>query len=82
MGLPIRTSHLIGNVVAQARTSDGASIYPSRVQMIELIGDTQLLYGGGLTHHLVTDGNSFQTRLKRIDLVNAGGVFELLQGFF
>ena len=82
MGLPIRTSHLIGNVMSQGQTSSGASIYRSRFQMIEFIGDTQRLHVGGVTLHLVADGKSFKIRLKRIDLVKAGGVFELLQGLF
>ena len=82
MGLPVRTSHVIGNVVPHGRTEDGALIVRSRFQMIEFMGDAQRLYGGGLTHHLVADGESWKIRLKRVDLVNAGGIFELLQGFF
>jgi hypothetical protein len=66
----------------QGQTSNDASIYRSRFQMIEFIGDTQRLYGCRVTHHLVADGNSFKIRLKRINLVNAGGVFEMPQGFF
>jgi benzoate/toluate 1,2-dioxygenase beta subunit len=50
--------------------------------MIEFMGDTQRLYGGRVTHHLVADGESWKIRLKRVDLVNAGGIFDLLQGFF
>ena len=82
MGLPVRTSHVIGNVVPHGRTEDGALIIRSRFQMIEFIGDAQRLYGGALTHHLDADGESWKIRLKRVDLVNAGGIFELLQGFF
>jgi len=82
MGLPVRTSHLIGNVMPQGRTEDGALIVRSRFQMIEFIDDAQRLYGGRVTHHLVADGEGWKIRLKRVDLVNAGGVFDLLQGFF
>lgn len=82
VGLPVRTSHLIGNVAPHCRTGDGTLIVRSRFQMIEFIGDTQRLYGGSVTHHLVADGESWKIRLKRVDLVNAGGIFDLLQGFF
>ena len=82
IGLPVRTSHVIGNVAPHGRTQDGALIVRSRFQMIEFMGDTQRLYGGSVTHHLVADGESWKIRLKRVDLVNAGGIFDLLQGFF
>ena len=82
MGLPVRTSHLIGNVMALGHGEDGALIVRSRFQMIEFINDSQRLYGGRATHHLVADGASWKIRLKRVDLVNAEGIFDLLQGFF
>ncbi len=82
MGLPVRTSHLIGNVMPDGQTGDGALIYRSRFQMIEFVGDAQRLYGGAFTHHLVAVGDSWKIRQKRVDLVNAGGVFDLLQVFF
>ena len=82
IGVPVRTSHLIGNIAPHGRTEDGASVFRSRFQMVEYIGDAQRLHGGSVTHHLVADGQSWKIRLKRIDLVNAGGIFDLLQGFF
>ena len=82
MGLPVRTSHVIGNVMSHGQTGDGALIVRSRFQMIEFMGDTQRLYGGSVTHHLVAHGESWKIRLKRVGLVNAGGIFDLLQGFF
>jgi len=82
MGLPVRTSHLIGNITPIGQTADGDLIVRSRFQMIEFIDDAQRLHGGLVTHHLVADGPGWKIRLKRVDLVNAGGIFELLQGFF
>jgi ethylbenzene dioxygenase beta subunit len=78
---PLRTSHVIGNVRADAR-DDGSLIVRSRFQMIEFIADEQRLHGGAVTHHLVPDEDTWKIRLKRVDLVNAGGIFDLLQTFF
>ena len=78
---PVRTSHVIGNVRTAGRAPDGDLVVRSRFQMIEFIADEQRLYGGAVTHHLVRDGTGWKIRLKRIDLANAGGVFELLQVF-
>ncbi len=82
MGLPVRTSHLLGNIRVTGRTEQGDVIVRSRFQMLEFVLDEQRLHGGAVTHHLVPAGETWQIRLKRVDLVNAGGVFDLLQGFF
>ena len=82
MGLPTRTSHLLGNIRDLGLNDRGDRILRSRFQMIEFIDDQQRLYGGAVTHHLMADDGGWRIRLKRIDLVNAGGVFDLLQGFF
>jgi ethylbenzene dioxygenase beta subunit len=82
LGPPVRTSHVIGNLRVMDRSEDGALVVHSRFQMIEFVADEQRLYGGDVLHHLVDDGAGWKIRLKRIDLVNAGGVFDLLQGFF
>ena len=79
---PVRTSHLIGNVRVLNQRVDGAVVVRSRFQMIEFTGEEQRLYGGGVTHHLVATRDGWRIRLKRVDLVNAGGVFDLLQAFF
>jgi 3-phenylpropionate/cinnamic acid dioxygenase small subunit len=79
---PVRTSHVIGNVRSMGRSERGDVIVKSRFQMIEFIADQQRLYGGAITHHLVEHDHGWKIRVKRIDLVNAGGVFDLLQGFF
>lgn len=81
MGLPTRTSHLLGNIADLGTTPEGARIVRSRFQMVEFAGDAQRLYAGRVTHHLVAEGDSWRIRLKRVDLVNAGGIFDLLQGF-
>jgi ethylbenzene dioxygenase subunit beta len=77
---PVRTSHLIGNVRSDPR-EDGSLIVRSRFQMIEFIADEQRLHGGAVTHELVPEAGGWKIRLKRVDLVNAGGIFELLQTF-
>lgn len=82
MGLPVRTSHLLGNVRIAGRTEQGDLVVRSRFQMLEFVLDEQRLHGGAVTHHLVPVGETWRIRLKRVDLVNAGGVFDLLQGFF
>ncbi len=80
LGRPVRTSHLVGNIRGEER--DGLMIVRSRFQMIEFIGDEQRLYGGAVEHHLRGGDTGWKMRLKRVDLVNAGGIFELLQVFF
>ena len=82
LDIPVRTSHVIGNVRTLGRTGRGDLIVTSRFQMIEFIADAQRLHGGAVTHHLSERDGGWKIRLKRIDLVNAGGVFDLLQGFF
>lgn len=81
MGLPVRTSHVIGNVTDLGAGPGGVRVVRSRFQMIEFVDDAQRLYGGRVTHHLVPEGAGWRIRLKRVDLANAGGVFDLLQGF-
>jgi benzoate/toluate 1,2-dioxygenase beta subunit len=82
LGPPVRTSHVIGNVRVIDRSEDGALIVHSRFQMIEFVAEEQRLYGGQVVHHLVDGVEGWKIRLKRVELVNAGGVFDLLQGFF
>jgi benzoate/toluate 1,2-dioxygenase beta subunit len=79
---PVRTSHLIGNVRVLIERAGDALVVRSRFQMIEFTSEEQRLYGGGVTHHLLATRDGWRIRLKRVDLVNAGGVFDLLQGFF
>jgi 3-phenylpropionate/cinnamic acid dioxygenase small subunit len=79
---PVRTSHLIGNVRVLDERADDAVVVRSRFQMIEFTGEEQRLYGGAVTHHLLATADGWRIRLKRVDLVNAGGVFDLLQVFF
>jgi 3-phenylpropionate/cinnamic acid dioxygenase small subunit len=82
LGVPVRTSRLIGNVRLTGHDADGTLIVRSRFQMIEFIDDEQPPHGGGITHHLVPADDTWKIRLKRVDLVNAGGIFDLLQVFF
>jgi benzoate/toluate 1,2-dioxygenase beta subunit len=82
MGLPVRTSHLLGQIRVTGRTDRGDLVVRSRFQMLEFVADEQRLHGGAVTHHLVAVDETWRIRLKRVDLVNAGGVFDLLQGFF
>ena len=81
LGVPVRTSHLVGNVRLD-RSAEGAVVVMSRFQMIEFVDDEQRLHGGSVAHHLVETDGRWLIRMKRIDLVNAGGVFDLLQVFF
>ena len=82
LGAPVRTSHVIGNVRVIGRSEDGALVVHSNFQMLEFVAEEQRLYGGAVIHHLVDDATGWKIRLKRVDLVNTGGVFDLLQGFF
>ena len=81
MGLPVRTSHLVGNVRLIGTTPRGDLEVRSRFQMIEFVDDEKRLHGGAVTHHLTETPEGFRIRLKRVDLVDAGGAFGLLQGF-
>jgi 3-phenylpropionate/cinnamic acid dioxygenase small subunit len=82
LGVPVRTSSLIGNVRLTGHYADGTLIVRSRFQMIEFINDEQRRHGGGITHHLVPGDDSWKNRFKRVDLVSANGIFGFLQVFF
>lgn len=82
LGLTTRTSRLIGNVRKAGHAEDGSLMVASRFQMVEFVGDEQRLHAGAMTHHLVDGDDGWRIRLKRVDLVNAGGIFDLLQVFF
>jgi ethylbenzene dioxygenase subunit beta len=82
LGAPVRTNHVISNVRVIGRSEGDALVVYSNFQMLEFVAEEQRLYGGAVIHHLVGDANGWKIRLKRVDLVNAGGVFDLLQGFF
>ncbi|MCW5771866.1 MAG: aromatic-ring-hydroxylating dioxygenase subunit beta [Rhodospirillaceae bacterium] len=80
VALPIRTSRIVGNVVAGG-IDDGAIVVRSRFQLVEFQDRRQRLFAGAYTHRLVPEGGSFRIRQKRVDLVNVEGWHEAMQVF-
>ncbi len=78
LAVPIRTSRVVGNVVAGA-PSGGEVTVRARFQLVERQGDRQRLFAGATTHRLVPRPGGFAIRGKRIDLIDCDGLHEALQ---
>ena len=81
LGLPIRTSHVVGGVRVLPGAADGVLRVRSRFTMQEFVDGETRLHGGRVLHDLVAADGVWRIRLKRVDLVDADGVQELLQVF-
>jgi benzoate/toluate 1,2-dioxygenase beta subunit len=72
-----KTTHVIGNIVignieTQDRDDDGFAVEATFI-CVEHRAESQKLYSGRHTHHLVPDDESFRIKMKRVDLVSTGG---------
>ncbi|MBL8836497.1 MAG: aromatic-ring-hydroxylating dioxygenase subunit beta [Alphaproteobacteria bacterium] len=78
LAVPIRTSRIVGNVMAGAPL-DGDVVVRSRFQIVERQGDRQRLFAGAYTHRLVPAPGGFAIRQKRVDLIDCDGLHEAIQ---
>lgn len=77
---PIRTSHVVGNVVLAGVDGDVA-IVRSRFVCVEFQADRQRVFAGAYTHRLVATSSGVRMRQKRVDLVNVEAWHEAMQAF-
>ena len=71
--LPIRSSHIIGNVQATADTTvqgQGEITVTSNFHCVMYADEKQTLYAGTYTHVLVRVESGFKIKSKRVDLIN------------
>jgi len=71
--LPIRCSHIIGNVQVLDEGSEkgqGDITVSSNFQCVIYAADEQTLFAGTYTHLLATAESSFKIRSKRVDIIN------------
>jgi len=60
---------------------DGCHVVRTAFHYVESRQDTQTLYAGWTTHHLVREGDALRIRLKRVDLLNSDAALGGLQLF-
>ena len=71
--LPIRCSHIIGNVQVLDNTAEqaqGELTVTSNFHCVIYAADEQTLFAGTYTHVLVRTESDFKIRSKRVDLIN------------
>ena len=73
---PPATVHLVGNVVA--KTGPKFVIVQSKLVMNMVWEDVQTSLSGSVLHHLLEVDGGYQILLKRIDLIQAGGIFSAI----
>jgi ethylbenzene dioxygenase subunit beta len=79
---PSMTSHVVSGVMLEScDAASGECVVRSSFQLLEFRRDEQRIFGGFATFTLVPADDSFRIKLKRVDLINAGGVHEPLQLF-
>lgn len=66
----VRCSHIIGNVQHTGQNDKGDLIITSNFQAMMFYRNEQRMYGGRYTHHLLTAGDSFKIRHKKVELIN------------
>lgn len=68
-----RTTHLVGNISVAA--NDGIVEVNSKLMVEELREDKATRFSGTVTHQLRHRDDGFGIVLKRVDLIQAGGIF-------
>lgn len=79
---PSLTSHVVSGVMLERfDAASGECTVRSSFHLLEFRRDEQRSFGGFATFTLVAADDGFRIKLKRVDLINAGGVHEPLQLF-
>lgn len=76
-----RTTRLVGNVRAAGLDDDGNLVAHSVFQMTEWHKSQARQQAGRITYKLAAHGDSWQIRLKRVDLVNCDAVHGIIEVF-
>src|SRR5690606_19241261 len=66
----VRCSHLLGNIQLQGETDVGDLRVTSNFHVVLWYRDEQRVFAGTCEHHLAPQGESFQIRHKRVNLIN------------
>lgn len=64
-----------------AAPDEGRHVVRTAFHYVETRQDTQTLFAGWATHHLVEQNSALRIRLKRVDLVNCDAAFGNIQLF-
>ena len=83
---PSRSHHLLQAPTVEtghpeAAPAEGRHVVRAAFHYVETRGDSQTLYAGWATHHLVEQDGRLRIRLKRVDLVNCDAAFGNIQLF-
>ena len=70
---PVRTRHVIGNVVLEEGGGDAELRTRSSFVMLEYRDDRRRVFGGETRHRLRPDGDGFRIARKRVDIVDCDG---------
>lgn len=65
-----RCSHVIGNVREQGKNDKGDLVVTSNQHILVYYRREQRAFGARVEHHLVTAGDSFKIRHKKVTLIN------------
>lgn len=68
------TTHIVGNIETLGHEADGFTVGAAFI-CVEHRAENQKVYSGRHTYQLVLDEESFRIRMKRVDLVNSGGIY-------
>lgn len=68
--LPIRSSHIIGNIRVSDESSDGVLTVKSNFHCAMFCDDSQTLYAGTYVHQLVNVDERWFIQKKRVNLIN------------
>lgn len=79
---PVRASRILGNVLVEdCDEATGACRVRSTFHLLELQFGEQQTYGGSYTHDLVRAGDSYEIKMKRVDLINCDAPLDIMQAF-
>ena len=70
------TNHIVGNVIIDPASNDGALVVRSRFHMMEFRRETSRHFAGSYVHHLVAAADGYRIRLQRVDMVNGQGAYD------
>ena len=66
----VRSSHIISNVRIIGNNDKGDLIVTSNFQALVFYRNEQRAFGGKYEHHLISEGDSYKIRHKKVTLIN------------
>ncbi len=72
--------HIVSNVMMdEFNPETGDCVVNSRFIMLEYRREKQNTYGGAYTHNLVSDGDTYKIKQKKVDIINCEAALENIQ---